>query len=121
MFNRIFKARRVYCKFWGSLCSCIQDYVASLAGHLEIGLVERDLLSKSFEKMQSFLQIMKKTSPKNRPFTKSWVWGYTKSHSQVCCSNVQGMQHAESVEKQNGGKMLVCSLRTNHGLTLRQA
>jgi hypothetical protein len=34
---------------------------------------------------------------------------------------MQGTQHAESVERQNGGKELVCSLRGNPGLTLRKA
>jgi hypothetical protein len=34
---------------------------------------------------------------------------------------MQGTQRAESVEMQNGGKGLVCSLRRNQGLTLRKA
>jgi hypothetical protein len=41
--------------------------------------------------------------------------------SQVCSSNMQGTQRAESVEMQNGGKRLVCSLRGNPCLTLRRA
>jgi hypothetical protein len=34
---------------------------------------------------------------------------------------MQGTQQAESVERQNVGKGLVCSLRRNPGLTLRKA
>jgi hypothetical protein len=64
MLNRIVKARRVYCKFWGFLCSCIQDYVVFLAGHFVIGLIERDLLHRSVDKMQSCLQMLKNNSTK---------------------------------------------------------
>jgi hypothetical protein len=61
------------------------------------------------------------TPPKNRPFTASWFWTKTESHPQVCCTIMQGTQHAESVERQSVGKGMVCSLRWNPGLTLRKA
>jgi hypothetical protein len=41
--------------------------------------------------------------------------------SQVCSSNMQGTQRAESVEMQNGRKGLVCFLRRSPCLTLRSA